>query len=274
MAHDPKPYEIALIQMDCAFLDVEKNVQKAAALVREAAEHGAELICLPEAFNTGYLGSNIPAMAKLAEPLDGSTVTAMRALAKELHVFLLAPIICDSGDGIQNTAVFIGENGELIGTYSKTHPVGDEQKYFARGKEYPVWDTRLGKIGCLICYDACFPETARILALNGAQLVLVPAAWRGSHYFKEWWDLNLACRALDDLYYVAAANRTGPSGDESFAGKSQVCSPIGEVLCTCGIEEEAILYAQIDMERVEKERAFNTVLIDRHSEDYAALSNP
>lgn len=272
MAQCPKPYEIAMVQMDCAFLDVEQNVKKATALVREAAGHGAQLVCLPEAFNTGYFGGDIPAMAKLAETLDGATITAMRKLAKELQIFLMAPIIEKADDGVRNTAVFIGDDGEIVGTYSKTHPVGDEQKNFARGTEYPVWDTRLGKIGCLICYDACFPETARLLALNGAQLVLVPAAWRASFYFKEWWDINLSCRALDDLYYVAAANRTGPSGDEKFAGKSQVCSPIGEVICTCSVDEEAILYAQIDIERVEKERAFNTVLIDRHPEDYAALS--
>lgn len=272
MTHHPKPYEIAMIQMECAFLAVEKNVQKASALVREAAGHGAQLVCLPEAFNTGYLGSNIPAMAAIAEPLDGYTITAMRQLAGELGIFLLAPIIHQDGDTVKNTAVLIGDDGALVGAYSKTHPVGDEQEYFSRGTEYPVWDTRLGKIGCLICYDACFPETSRLLALKGAQIVLVPAAWRASYYFKEWWDLNLACRALDNLVYVAAVNRTGPSGEEVFAGKSQVCSPIGEVLCTCGVEEEAILYAQIDLERVEKERAFNTVLIDRHPEDYTAIS--
>lgn len=146
--------------------------------------------------------------------------------------------------------------------------MGDERTYFQRGNEYPVWNTKLGKIGIVICYDVCFPETSRILALRGAELMLVPSAWRASHYFKEWWDLNLACRALDNLLYVAAVNRCGQSGEEIFAGKSQVISPIGEVLAAFDVEEEGILYQEIDLERVAKEREFNTVLTDRHPEDY------
>lgn len=268
----PAPYEIALIQMDCAFLQVGENVRKATEKIREAAMHGAKLVCLPEGFHTGYLGSDIPAMVRLAETLEGPTISTMRELAKELEIFILAPIIYAATNGAQNTAVLIGDDGNIIGTYSKTHPVGDEQKYLQRGTKYPVWDTKLGTIGCVICYDVCFPETTRLLALSGAEIVLVPAAWRASHYFKEWWDLNLACRALDNLLYVAAVNRTGSSGEEIFAGKTQVCSPVGEQICTCGVEEENILYAQIDLARVEKERAFNTVLLDRHPEDYVALS--
>ena len=99
------------------------------------------------------------------------------------------------------------------------------------------------KIGVVICYDVCFPETVRLLTLAGAELILVPAAWRASHYFKEWWDLNLACRALDNLVYIAAINRCGLSGDEIFAGKSQLVNPLGERLDSCGVQEEAILYS-------------------------------
>lgn len=118
--------------------------------------------------------------------------------------------------------------------------------------------------GVVICYDVCFPETVRLLTLAGAELVLVPAAWRASYYFKEWWDLNLACRALDNLVYIAAVNRCGLSGDEIFAGKSQLVSPIGERIDSCGVQEEAILYGSVDLNRIAKERDFNTVLTDRH----------
>ncbi|WP_242828692.1 carbon-nitrogen hydrolase family protein [[Clostridium] symbiosum] len=265
---------MGLIQMDLAFLDKETNLRKASEMVREAAANGASLICLPEAFNTGYLGSDIPAMKKMAEPLDGESVTVMRKLAAELSVYLAAPIIYAAANGeAENTAVLINDEGEIEGTYSKSHPVGDERTYFQRGNEYPVWNTKLGKIGIVICYDVCFPETSRILALRGAELMLVPSAWRASHYFKEWWDLNLACRAIDNLLYVAAVNRCGQSGEEIFAGKSQVISPIGEVLAAFDVEEEGILYQEIDLERVAKEREFNTVLTDRHPEDYKILSD-
>ena len=264
-------YTIALIQMDCVFADKAANMEKAERLVREAAGNGAALVCLPEVFNGGYLGTDILGMKCMAEPLDGPTTERMRALAKELGIHLLAPILYGNGGEVENTAVLIDDAGEIVGTYSKTHPVGDERAYFKRGDQYPVWETKLGRIGVLICYDVCFPETSRLLALGGAQLILVPSAWRASHYFKEWWDLNLACRALDNLVYVAAVNRCGASGEEIFAGKSQIVDPVGRVLQSFGVEEEGILYGEIDLGQIEKERDFNTVLIDRHPEDYAGI---
>lgn len=262
-------YKIAMVQMDCEFLNKKENVKRAERFIEEAAENGASLICLPEAFNTGYLGSDIPAMMTLAEPLCGAAVTAVRAMARRLGIHIIAPILYRADNGaVENTAVFIDDDGSVVGTYSKTHLVGDERIYLQRGKNYTVWDTKLGKIGILICYDICFPETSRMLALNGAELIIVPAAWRAGSYFKEWWDLNLACRALDNLVYVAAVNRRGQSGEEIFAGKSQIISPTGQVLVAAGIEEERIIYQTISTERVAGEREFNTVFKDRHPEDY------
>ena len=273
MEQHPLPYQIALVQMSCRFLDRAANLKKAEARIREAADHGAKLVCLPESFDAGYDGTRIPDMMAMAQGEDGESLTFMKALAKELGVHILAPVFWRTPEGgVENRAFLIDDTGTLLGGYSKTHPVGDERKLLQRGKEYPVFDTKLGKIGISICYDACFPETSRLLALNGAEVMLVPSAWRGNFYFKEWWDINLCCRAIDNLLYVAAINMTGPTGDQYFAGKSQLCSPIGEVLDTCGVGEEAILYGIIDLARVEKEREFNTVLIDRHPEDYGPLS--
>ena len=177
-------YQAALVQMDCGFLDVEGNLDKAESRIRDAVNHGAKTVCLPEAFNTGYLGSRIPDMKALAEKEDGKSLTRMRSLAKELGVYLIAPIIFQAESGVENTAFLIDDQGNILGHYSKSHPVGDEQKHFQRGKQYPVWDTPLGKIGIVICYDVCFPETVRLLALNGAEVVFVPAAWRASYTLK------------------------------------------------------------------------------------------
>ena len=270
----PNPYQVALIQMDCEILKVSANLERAETLIHEAAGQGAKLVCLPESFNVGYLSTKVSEMIALAEPQDGPTMSKMRKLARDLRVYLIAPILLSTPEGVENTAFLLDDRGEILGHYSKTHPIGAEQVYMHRGNRYPVFDTEIGKIGLSICYDVCFPETVRLLALSGAEVVLVPSAWRASYYFKEWWDLNLACRALDNLIYVAAVNRCGRSGEELFAGKSQLCSPIGEVLCTCGVEEERILYGTIDLKRVEEEREFNTVLSDRHPEDYGALSLP
>lgn len=265
-------YQVAMIQMASEFLNRSANLDKAEEKIREAARCGAKLVCLPESFDLGYDGTRIPDMMAAAQDENSETLRRMSGLARELGVHILAPSFLRTPDGVENRAFLLDDEGTLLGGYSKTHPVGDERKYLVRGREYPVFDTKLGKLGVTICYDACFPETSRILALKGAQVMLVPAAWRGNFYFKEWWDLNLACRALDNLIYVAAVNMAGPTGEQYFAGKSQLCSPIGEVLCTCGVEEERILLGEIDLDRVRKEREFNTVLEDRRPEDYLLLS--
>ncbi|MCL1994070.1 MAG: carbon-nitrogen hydrolase family protein [Spirochaetes bacterium] len=276
MAIYPNPYKIALIQADFPIFDLPANLQKAESKVREAASNNAELICLPEAFNTGYDSTKIPEMIKAAETESGQSLSRMMMLAKELGVHLLAPIYWKAPNGgVENRAFLIDDGGAIIGGASKTHPVGDERKFLQRGNQYPVFETKLGKIGIAVCYDACFPETSRILALSGAQLLLVPSAWRGNFYFKEWWDINLACRALDNLFYVAAVNMCGKTsgGEQYFAGKSQVRNPTGELAASCGIDEEAIVYATIDLSRLKGDRAFNTVLEDRHPEDYAPVLN-
>lgn len=269
-----KSFKAALLQLDLDFLQLDENLAKASQNIREAAAHGAKIICLPEAFNTGYLGTDIASMAKLAEYEAGESLGLMQRLACELKVYLIVPIILKTDAGIENAAFLINDQGAIIGHYAKTHLVGDESKYFQRGTKYPVWDTPLGKIGILLCYDVCFPETSRLLALKGAEIIFVPAAWRGTSYYKRWWDLNVQCRALDNLVYMAACNRTGSSGEEAFAGKSQFVSPIGAVIDSCGVNEEGILYGELAPATVYDERKLNTVWEDRHTEDYELLSKP
>lgn len=266
-------YKLALIQMDCVFQDVDANLEKAEKTVRSAHEAGAQLVCLPEGFNTGYYCFNYPAMRDLAEPLEGRSITKMRALARELQVHIVAPIMLSVGTGIvENAAVFIDDEGELLGTYSKTHLVGDEQLYLKRGTQYPVFRTKFGNIGILICYDICFPETAAILVNQGADLILCPAAWRDGSYFKEWLDIDAKARAIDNTAFVALVNRVGTLPNSPFCGGSQVVSPIGQVLCQCSKDREEILYQDIDMTLVLETRKNNTILIDRHPSDYGPLT--
>lgn len=266
-------YLAAFIQADCQLFEMSRNLEKAEMFVRKAAFRGASLVCLPEAFNTGYLNPAMADLRKYAEDIDGPTVGRMRSLAEELKTFILSPMLIKTSRGVENSAILIADNGDIVGRYSKTHLIGEEIRCLERGVDYPVFDTKLGRIGVLICYDVCFPETVRILALKGADVVLVPSAWRASSYFKEWWDLNLSCRALDNLVYVGAANRCGQSGDELFAGKSKLCDPVGKVICECGIEEEGLALGEVDLRRLSKERIFNTVMADRHPEDYGLVAD-
>lgn len=270
-----RSYKVAVVQMSSSFGLVKENVEKAEKFIREAAQKGAKLVCLPEVFNTGLKFRGMDKYTNLVEKEDGYTLTKLKSLAKELIVHIVCTILLEvKKDIYENTAVIIDDEGNIIGTYAKTHPVGEERTLVRKGMKYPVFDTKLGKIGMTICYDACFPESSRILALNGAELMITPAAWRGGHYFKEWWDLTLACRAIDNLMYVVACNQCGITGDDNdmYAGKSQVINPLGQVLGTLGIEEETILYQDIHLDRVKFDRAFNTVLTDRNIESYHQLT--
>lgn len=266
-------FKLGLIQQISVFGDVEENLNKAQTLIREAAANGAEFICLPEAFNTGYYFGKIKEMASLAEPLDGKTISLMRSLAKELHIYIMAPYIQAFENGeAANTVVLIDDVGEIAGMHSKTHPVGDEAVYFRRGTDYSAFKTKYGKIGMLICYDIGFPEPARMTVLNGAEIILVSIACRHDAYWRRWTLNCLAARAQDNVCFVAGACMAGHEFvDCRFTGSSAVFDPTGEMLALATEDDEMILYQDIDTDMVHKERQFNTVLSDRHPEDYALI---
>lgn len=266
-------FKIALIQMDLKFGDVDYNLQKTECKIREAHAKGAQVICLPEGFNTGYYCKDYAKMRSLAEPVWGTSIKKIQNLAQELSIYIIAPIFMTVATGIvENTAVLVDDEGMIIGTYSKTHLVGEEQFYCKRGKDYPVFHTKYGNIGILICYDICFPETARLLALKGADVIICPSAWRDGSYFKNWLNQVAEVRALDNTVYVALINRVGKLPDAPFCGCTQVVDPVGRVLGRCSSDQEEILYEIIDQKKVYEERMGNSILLDRHPEDYALIA--
>ena len=144
---------ISVIQLENKLFDKNANLLKADGLIRQAAAKGAKMICLPELFVTGYnLNAFGDRIYELGEGLTGPTITHMRALAKELVVYIIAPIAMQmrTTRPLENNAVVIDDEGEVIGTYSKNHLFGDEPKYFTANGEYPVFDTKYGKIGIMI----------------------------------------------------------------------------------------------------------------------------
>lgn len=263
-----KQYKIALVQANIKLYDTENNVILICEKIRQAAACGAKLICFPEGSFAGYDGYHIDRIAEMAARRNGRYMRTVSALAAELGVFVLIPFFCKDDDGTRNCAFLIDDSGKTIASYTKTHLIGKEKDCLIAGDDLPVWDTPLGRIGCLICYDVCFPETSRILAQKGAQLLLVPAAWRGSSYFTRWWELNIPCRALDNLVYVAAVNRTGTCKDDVFAGRSMICGPDGSVLSECKGREENIIYADIDIDKVSEMRRSSTLLDDMRPDLY------
>ena len=224
---------LALIQFESILGDPKANRRKAEAMIREAAENGAELICLPEMYTTGYNLDIIgPQITQLAENIDGPTVTDLQQLAKELKIHIVAPLALNLEDDPEarpfNSAVFIGDEGQILGVYSKCHLFETERMYFQPGQELPVYDTKFGKIGIMICFDAGFPEVARILQMKGAELIVCPSAWRIQDMGV--WHLNMPQRAQENSCYLAAINRYGKEGSLYMGGYSIVCGPEGDII--------------------------------------------
>ncbi len=275
----------ALIQFVGAF-DKEKNIAKAKQYVAQAADNGAQIICLQELFNTTYFCyTEEPSFWDLAEPIPGPTIDEMSKVAAENRVVLVAPIYEKAIKGeLYNTAVVLGPDGQIMGKYRKSSIplvktkslVGNEKYYFKPGNlGFPVWQTPFGvSIGVMICYDRHFPEHARLLALNGADLVFVPTATAGmSRYL---WEIELQAHAIDNIYYIGGVNRVGfddgGSPDQKYYGSSFFADPKGKILAQAGDENDEIVYAELDLGMIEELRNTWGFFRDRRPDMYAKLA--
>ena len=256
--------------------DPRRNVQIAERLVREAASEGAELVVLPEKYNV--LGEDEHYEAH-AESLDGPTLTSAGALAAELSIDLVAGSVVERRDGrerLSNTSVHFGPDGDARSVYRKIHMfdvvVGGteyrESSTQEAGGEIVVSELADGtELGMTVCYDVRFPELYRILALRGARVIAIPAAFTkvtGEAH----WDVLVRARAIENQAFVVAANQFGLSGarNESYGG-SVVVDPWGEVLARAA-EGEGLAIADLDLGRLEQIRADLPSLKNRVDEAY------
>ena len=275
----------AMIQFSGAF-EKEKNLEKARHYVAEAVENGAQIVCLQELFNTTYFCyTESPDFWELAEPIPGPTIDEMSKLAAKHKIVLVAPIYEQAMKGeLYNTAVVLGPDGEIMGKYRKTSIplvktaslIGNEKYYFKPGNlGFPVWQTPFGvNVGVMICYDRHFPEHARLLALNGADLVFVPTATGGmSRYL---WEIELQAHAIDNIYYIGGVNRVGfddgGSTEQSYYGSSFFSDPKGQILSQAGDDNDEVVYAEIDTSIIGELRNEWGFFRDRRPEVYAELS--
>jgi N-carbamoylputrescine amidase len=275
----------ALIQFSGAF-EKEKNIEKAERYISEAVAAGAKIVCLQELFNTTYFCyTENPEFWSLAEPIPGPTIDRMCDVAKRHGIVLVAPVYEQAIKGeLYNTAVIIDPDGQIMGKYRKTSIpmvktasiVGSEKYYFKPGNlGFPVWQTPFGvDIGVMICYDRHFPEHARLLALNGADLVFVPTATCGmSRYL---WEIELQAHAIDNIYYVGGVNRVGKdeggSPDQHYYGASFFADPKGRIIEQANETDDGIVYAEIDTGQIEDLRNEWGFFRDRRPEMYAELS--
>lgn len=277
----------ALIQFQ-ASTDKQENIEKATRYVKVAADNGAHIVCLQELFNTTYFcWTEKPDFWSFAEPIPGPTIDTMCQVAADNRVVLVAPIYEKAIKGeLYNTAVVIGPDGQIMGKYRKTSIplvktpdlVGNEKYYFKPGNlGFPVWQTPFGvNVGVMICYDRHFPEHARLLALNGADLVFVPTATAGmSRYL---WEIELQAHAIDNIYYIGGLNRVGKDQGEAgsptqeYYGSSFFADPKGKIMTQAKDNEDDIIYAEIDLATMEELRNTWGFFRDRRPDAYAGLS--
>ena len=271
--------KVALVQMACGPESAE-NVRRAVGYIEEAADRGAEIICLQEMFAHQFFPQYFDKKHfALAEPIDGPTVERMRRVARTVGRILVVPFYEQEAPGVYyNTAVVIDERGEVIGKYRKSHiPFGDlywEKYYFKPGNlGYPVFRTRHGTIGIYICYDRHFPEGARLLGLPGAQPVLIPIA-TSRKAAREVFEIELRAMAIANQYFVGGVNRVGVEGANAFFGNSLFCSPTGEVIARAGTEKDEVLVADLDFAKVTEARNNWLFYRDRRPETYGDLAEP
>ncbi len=264
---------VAAIQMQSVPNDTSRNVKRAQQLLQEAAARGVDLAVLPELFNTEYFPQERQDIYfEYAEPLTGPSLSAIQSTARETGIWIIASIFEQKRPGLYyDTSAVIDRAGQLIGAYRKTHPGGVfsvEKLYFRPGAHFPVFSIDDWQVGVAICYDNLFPETARILALHGAELLICPFA---SHPDNPVWRQLHSVRAFENGSYLLVANKVGLEEAWEFAGQSLIVHPSGETLAIASAQEDDIIYADIDREQVSLWRRRFPMLRDRRPELYRPL---
>jgi beta-ureidopropionase len=278
-ATNVEPVEHSLHQIKQAM--IEKHV----GLIRQAANERAQIVCLQEIFYGPYFcAEQDQRWYDTTEPVpNGPTIRLMRNLAKELHVALVVPVYEVEGEGIYyNAAAVIDNQGEYLGKYRKTHiphvaPGFWEKFYFRPGNlGFPVFDLGYCKVGVYICYDRHFPEGARALGLNGAEIVFNPSATVAglSEYL---WKLEQPAHAAANGYFVGAINRVGtepPWNIGEFYGSSYFCDPRGQIFAQASRDKDEVLTADLDLDKIAEVRKTWQFYRDRRPDMYADLVKP
>jgi N-carbamoylputrescine amidase len=277
---------VGLVQMSCSE-HPEENLEKAVERIRLAARHGAQIVCLQELFRSLYFcQSEDTTCFGLAEPIPGPTTEALRQLAAELGVVVVASLFEQRAEGLfHNTAVVIDADGSLLGKYRKMHipddPLYYEKFYFTPGDlGFRTFQTRYAKIGVLVCWDQWFPEGARLTALSGAQILFYPTAigWHLAEIPDERqaqhqaWEVIQRSHAVANGVYVAAVNRVGTEGGLQFWGASFVSDPFGRIVKRASHDTEEMLVVTCDLTRLETVRQNWPFLRDRRIDAYTHLT--
>jgi beta-ureidopropionase len=260
----------------------DRMIEKHLGYIRQAAEGGAQIVCLQEIFTGPYFCAeqNTRWYDTTEEIPDGPTIRIMRDVARKHRVALIVPIYEREQEGVYyNTAAVIHNDGSYLGKYRKTHiphvaPGFWEKFYFRPGNlGYPVFDLGFAKIGIYICYDRHFPEGARALGLNGAEIVFNPSATVAglSEYL---WKLEQPAHAVANGYFIGAINRVGteaPWNIGEFYGSSYFCDPRGCIFAQASRARDEVLTADLDLDMIGEVRKTWQFFRDRRPDMYMDL---
>jgi N-carbamoylputrescine amidase len=272
------------ISLDGTADEIKRRMfDKHVPLIEEAAQRGVQLLCLQELFNGPYFcAEQQTRWYEMVERIpDGPTIRLMQDLARKHRMVIVVPIYEEEITGIYyNAAAVIDADGRYVGKYRKHHiphvaPGFWEKFYFRPGNlGYPVFDTAAGRIGVYICYDRHFPEGARILGLNGAEIVLNPSATVAglSEYL---WKLEQPAHAVANGYFVGAINRVGieaPWNIGEFYGQSYFCDPRGQIVSIGSRDRDELVVADLDLGLIQQVRNTWQFYRDRRPETYGAIT--
>ena len=276
----PRTVKVGLIQAKWEG-DVEAMVRKHERMIDEAADKAVQIICLQELFFAPYFPAEQDAKwYELAEPIPGPITDRMQEKAEKHRIALIVPTYEKEMAGVYyNTSVVFDADGKMLGKYRKNHlphnfPGFWEKFYFKPGNlGYPVFNTRYAKVGIYLCYDRHFPEGARILGLNGAEIVFNPSATVAG-LSKYLWELEQPAHAVANGYFVAAVNRVGveePWNIGKFYGSSYICNPRGEIIAEGSEDRDEIVVGDVDLDMIREVRHTWEFYRDRRPETYSKL---
>ncbi len=252
--------KISAAQIECKLGEIHSNIQKVETYTKWAAESGCDLVVFPEMVDTGW---EMSAIRTHAQNWDTGPIHDVKAMAAQHNIAIICGLSKRINKNIYNCLVTISNTGEVIGEYDKTHlfSTANEQQTITPGSSLKTVQINGMTIGLMLCYEIRFPEVSRALALRGAEILVVSAAFPSPR--EEHWRTLTRCRAIENQLYLVAANRVGTDGDLTFCGESCIIDPYGfEIASTYGPYEDLIM-GTVDKQEIVTTRAGINVFRDR-----------
>jgi predicted amidohydrolase len=274
----PDIVKVAAVQTDPKLMQNQENMESMLRAVKSAANKGANLIALPECHLTGYVFKSRQEALPYAETIPGPSTEELAPLCKQLNAYVVYGLLEKEGDKLFNAAAFVGPQG-FIGNYRKIHlPFLGIDRFADRGdRPFQVWETAIGKVGLHICYDILFPESARTMALMGADIVVLSTNF--PHGRADALNCVARARAIENKVHVVLSDRVGTERGFTFAGMSNVVDATGQVLSLVSPDKEEIAFGEVDLDAArQKHRVFIPGeweidnIKDRRPEMYSTIS--